>query len=159
MAIPLGSGAGAFGAGEGPAGHDPEDEPSDRVIATPVKAVYFEPFNRRFSQNSDLTMVEGTAPIQRAALLMLPLGSMPTVASSGLNIKRIRAAAPEKRKRVIEDELRVAWKVLLDAGLIAMGAVTLEPGEPWSGKFYVEVEDLVSRTNGRTSTTSLVGKA
>lgn len=156
MAIPLGSGLAAFGAGVGPCGHDPEEDPSEKVVQTPVSALYFDPYDRVYAQEADFTMREGAGPIQRAALLMLPKGALSSVASSGLDLDVIRRASSDRRLRVISDQLRVTWKVLLETKQISMGAVTLEPGEPWSGRFYVEVQDLVTP---KAKPSRLAGKA
>lgn len=148
MPTPLGSGLAAYAAGVGPAGHDPEDEPSRKIVQTPVGVLYFDPFDRVYSRNDDLTMVAGTGPIQRAAHLLLPLGALPGTARSGIDTASIRRAAPDRRQRTIEDALRVTWRSLISEGQIQMGKVTLEPTEPgksWSGRFYVEVFDLVTQ--------------
>lgn len=141
-------GAGAFAAGEGPAGHDPEATPSSVVVQAAVGALFFDPFQRTYKRNADLSMVEGSGPIQRAAHLLLPLGTLSSTASSGLDVASIKRAAPNRRQRAIEDALRVTWKQLIDGDQIAMGKVTLEetePGKAWSGKYYVEVTDLVTQ--------------
>lgn len=155
MATPLGTGMGAFGAGVGPAGHDPEDALVGAVKQSPVASLFFDPFNRLYAQNADFTMVEGAAPIHRAAHLLLPLGSLPAIPSSGLDIDAIKRATHESRIAVIEDALRRTWKVLLEGGQIAMGKVTLldnagnewtiNSGVPWPGKFDVAVQDLVTK--------------
>jgi hypothetical protein len=154
MATPLGSGAGAFGAGVGPAGHDPEDALVGATRQTPVAALYFDPFNRVYAQNADYTMVTGAGPIHRAAHLLLPLGSLPATPNSGIDIAAIKRAPPQSRIAVIEDALRRTWKPLLETGQITMGKVTLldhagkewtvDSGFPWPGKFDVAVQDLVT---------------
>ena len=148
-------GAGAFEAGEGPAGADPLATPSAVVTQSEVGVLHFDPFQRTYTRNTDLSMVAGDGPIQRAAHLLLPLGSLPSTASSGLNIVAIKRALPSQRQRAIEDELRVAWAPLINTDQIAMGKVTLEPvasGRAWSGQFYVEITDLVTQ-----KTTTLTG--
>lgn len=148
MSNPFARGAAAYGAGLGPAGHDPAAEPDERVVQEPVAALHFDPFNRVFTQNTDLTMVAGSGPIQRAALLLLPLGSLPATATNGLNVARIRRASRSQRARVILDELRVAWKPLLDTQQIEIVSVEIEePGEgqSWSGLFYPTVRDLATQ--------------
>ena len=152
MSQPIAEGAGAELAGLGPAGHDSEADPSDVVTQTRLGALHFDPFDRVYTQNADLSMVAGTGPIQRAAHLLLPLGALASTASSGLDLLSIKRALPSRRQRAVEDALRVAWKPLISEGQIVMGKVTLEPTEPgrsWSGKFYVEVTDLVTQ---KTST-------
>ena len=141
----LGSGMASQGAGVGPCGHDPEDEPSAVVTQTPVAALYFDPFQRRYVQNPDLSMWKGAGPIQRAAHLLLPLGSLPATASSGLDVQSIRRAPPARRQRAVEDAVRIAWKPLTQSRQIVMGKVTLDPSAPWNGKFTVEVTDLVTK--------------
>lgn len=146
MTIPLGSGLGAFGAGEGPAGHDPEDELEAALQQEPVAALEFDPEERVYVIKDDNTMA-GTSPvIQRATLLMMPLGSIGAVATDGLDIKRIKRAGPESRQSTLEDALRRAWKVLIDAGQLRMGNVVVKnPGPPWTGEFEVEVIDLTTK--------------
>jgi len=148
MPATLGSGLAAYAAGVGPAGHDPEDAPSAKVVQTPVGVLHFDPFDRIYARNEDLTMVAGTGPIQRAAHLLLPLGALPGTARSGLDTASIRRASLDRRQRTIEDALRVTWRSLISEGQIQLGKVTLEPTEPgksWSGKFYVEILDLVTQ--------------
>ena len=148
MDIPIAQGAGTAGAGVGPAGHDPEMDPSEKVTQTPVGALFFDPYDRVWKQNSDLTMVEGSGPIQRAAVLLIPRGHIAATPGNGIDIAAIKRASPERRQRVVEDQVRAAWKPLLDSGQIEMGAVTLEeqkPGQPWSGRFYVEARDLITQ--------------
>ncbi len=144
MPVPLGSGLGAYGAGVGPFGHDPEDEPTAVATQTPVGAIAFDPYDRVYRRNEDLTMQPSSGPIQRAAHLMLPLNAIPATPGSGINVDRIRRASPLQRRRVIEDELRVSWKSLLDTGQIRMGKVTIEASTPWSGRWDVEVVDLIT---------------
>lgn len=157
MTNPIARGAAAFGAGLGPAGHDPADEPEERVVQEPIEAMHFDPFNRVFTQNADLTMVAGSGPIQRAALLLLPLGSLPATASNGLNIARIKRASRSQRARVILDELKIAWKSLLETQQIEIIGVEIdEPaeGQSWSGLFYPSVRDLATQEKKK-----LTGKA
>lgn len=157
MTNPIARGAAAFGAGLGPAGHDPADEPEERVVQEPIEAMHFDPFNRVFTQNADLTMVAGSGPIQRAALLLLPLGSLPATASNGLNIARIKRASKSQRARVILDELKIAWKSLLETQQIEILGVEIdEPaeGQSWSGLFYPSVRDLATQEKKK-----LTGKA
>lgn len=157
MTNPIARGAAAFGAGLGPAGHDPADEPEERVVQEPIEAMHFDPFNRVFTQNADLTMVAGSGPIQRAALLLLPLGSLPATASNGLNIARIKRASRSQRARVILDELKIAWKSLLETQQIEILGVEIdEPaeGQSWSGLFYPSVRDLATQEKKK-----LTGKA
>lgn len=145
MAVPLGSGQAAYGAGVGPCGHDPEDDPSEVVVQTPIAALYFDPYDRVYTLNADLSLKAGAGPIQRAAHLMLPRGAIPAVAFSGLDVNAIRRATPARRVRIIEDELRLAWQSLLSTGQITMGKVTLDDTNPWSGRFYVEVTDRITK--------------
>jgi len=152
MAIPLGSGMGAYGAGVGPCGHDPEDALVASLTQTPVAALYFDPLSRTYVQNADFTMVAGTGPIQRAAHLLMPLGSIPAVPLSGFDTGAVKRAAPDARKAVIEDALRRTWKVLLDTQQISFGNVVLTnaygvpwTGGPWDGFFFVPVYDLINR--------------
>lgn len=145
----LDTGLGSEGMGEGPIGHDSEDRPSAVVTQTPVGAIFFEPFNRIYLRNADLTMLPSSAPIHRAAHLMLPLGSIPATPGSGIDVGAIKRASPLRRKRVIEDELRVAWRTLLVEGAIAIGKVTVEPSVPWSGRWDVEVKDLLTEESVR----------
>lgn len=157
MTIPFARGAGAFGAGLGPAGHDPASEPDERVVQEPIEATHFDPFNRVFTQNADLTMVAGSGPIQRAALLLLPLGSLPATASNGLNVDRIRRASRSQRARVILDELKLAWKPLLETQQIEIVSVEIEQpaeGQSWSGVFYPTVRDVATKDKAK-----LTGKA
>lgn len=154
MSAPLGSGLGAFPAGVGPAGHDPEDDPSEVVTQAPVEALYFDPYDRVYTLNDDLSVVAGSGPIQRAAHLMLPQGSLPATPNDGFPVDDVRRAAPNQRLRAIEDALRVAWKPLLEAKQIRIGIIELEKSTPWSGRFYVEVTDLVTK-----QTKTLEGRA
>lgn len=155
MTRPLSRGCAAFGAGIGPCGHSPDDEPSDKVVQPRVSAIAFDPYDRVWSQNDDLTMKETSGPIQRAATLMLPLGAIPAVGRNGIDVKRIKRALPEQRLRVIRDELQLAWKTLLDTRQIAIANVTLSDTTPWDGRFFVDVRDIVSPKLSRT----LEGKA
>jgi hypothetical protein len=151
----IAQGAGAFEAGEGPAGADPLATPSAVVTQAPVGALHFDPFQRTYTRNDDLSMIAGSGPIQRAAHLLLPLGSLPATPNSGLDVLSIKRALPIRRQRAIEDALRVTWASLLNSNQIAMGKVTLEPvasGRSWSGKFDVEITDLVTQT-----TTTITG--
>lgn len=146
MATPLGSGLGAFGAGVGPCGHDPEDELVGSHRQETVEALEFDPYDRVYSQNADGSMVAGSGPIQRAAHLMLPLGSIAATPESGLDVDAIKRASPGARKNVIEDALRRTWKVLIETNQIRMGTVTVvRPGPPWKGEFTVDVVDLVTK--------------
>lgn len=147
MATPLGSGLGAFGAGIGPCGHDPEDAITGSHRQEAVAALEFDPYDRVYVENEDGSLVAGTGPIQRAAHLMMPLGSLAATPDSGLDIVAIKRASPGARRNVIEDALRRAWKALLETKQIRMGAVTvLNPGPPWKGEFTVDVTDLVTRS-------------
>jgi hypothetical protein len=148
----LAHGAAAYGAGIGPAGHDPPDEPSEKVTQATVAANSFDPYNRVWTQNDDLTMVEASPNIQRAAMLMLPLRGIPSVAGSGIDLVRIRRALPSRRAATIEEELRRAWKVLLDQRLISIEKIVLS--SPWTGAWDVEVKDLVYRQDGTLSGTT-----
>lgn len=145
----------AFGAGVGPCGHDPEDELDAGATQTPVGALYFDPYDRVYAQNADHTMVQGAGPIQRAAHLLLPLGGIPAVASSGFDVASVKRSPPSQRQLALEDALRRAWKTLLESGQIEMGKVTMldvdgsewtaEKGRPWGGRFDVVVRDLVTK--------------
>jgi hypothetical protein len=123
----ISTGSASLGAGVGPCGHDTEDEPTEVVTQTLVGAIYFDPLDRVYKRNADLTMVPSSGPIQRASHLMLPRGSIAAVAASGLDIEVIKRASPLRRIRTIEDELRITWKALLDANQIRIGKVTLDP--------------------------------
>lgn len=157
MTKPIARGAAAFGAGIGPAGHDPPAEPEERVLQEPVEALHFDPYDRVYAQNDDLTMVAGSGPIQRAALLLLPLGSLPATASSGFPVDAVRRASPAQRYSVIMNALRQTWKPLLETGQIEIVSLELEPtprGGTWSGRFYPLVRDLVTQAEKK-----LTGKA
>jgi hypothetical protein len=142
MSILIASGVGAFAAGLGLAGHDPEPEPTAPVEQTRVAAVDFDPYQRVYVRNDDLSMQATTPAIQRAAHLMLPLNALPAVPSSGIDIASIKRASLERRLTVVIDALNRTWRVLLDAGLIAIRTVEIDPSEPWNGRFYADVEDL-----------------
>lgn len=144
MALLVLGGLGSYLVGEGLAGHEPGEAHTYPVEQSTVEAVKFDPYDRTFPQNEDLTMQSVTPALQRAALLMMPLGSIPAVAKSGLNIDRIKRAAPEDRLRVIESELRITWKTLLDAGILQLERVELHPSDPWNGTFYPYVRDLTT---------------
>lgn len=147
-------GMAAFGAGVGPCGHDPEDELEGATPQETIEAHKFDPYDRLYKLNANYSAVGDSPAIQRAAHLMLPLGAIPAVATSGLDIQAIRRAPPDIRLAVIEDALRRTWKVLLETNQIAMGKVTLiNEGPPWSGRFEVEVIDLL-----RQKDTTLEGK-
>jgi hypothetical protein len=143
------SGVGSFGAGEGGAGHDPLDELEARPVQTPVKALYFDPYDRIYLRNPDLTMVEGSPVIHRAAHLMLPLGSIPAVATSGFDVEAVRRATPDARARVLEDAVRRMWKVLVDEGVLGIETIVMDPSDPWNGLWYADVIDLTTKTPAR----------
>lgn len=136
-------GAGAFPPGECPAGHDPPDDPSERVEQTSIASAEFDPYDRVWSQNDDLTLTAASPVIQRAALLMMPLGALPATPTHGLDIVRIKRALPSQRLRIITEELKRAWSPLLDPGLMRMGEVTLS--SPWTGEWQVKIVDLLTR--------------
>lgn len=146
MANPFATGLGAFGAGIGPFGHDPPAELVGAAKQAPVAALEFDPYDRVYAQNADRSMVAGAGPIQRAAHLMMPRGSIPATPASGLDVDAIRRAPPSARKTVITDALRRTWKVLIESNQIRMGTVTLiNDGTYWKGEFQVEVVDLVTK--------------
>jgi hypothetical protein len=145
------SGLAAFEAGMGPAGHDPENVPSTAAAQAAISAAYFDPFDRVYRMNADKSLVAGSGPIQRAAHLLLPLGALPATPFSGLDIQAIRRATETQRQFVVETELRIAWKVLLDALQISMGKVTIEASRPWSGRFFVDVVDLATEESALLS--------
>ena len=150
MAILTGTGLGAFPAGVGPFGHDPEAEVVGQAVQAPLEANYFDPYDRVYVQRSDQTMVGTTVAIQRAALLMLPKGALPASASSGIDVDRIRRASEDARERVIDDEVRRSWKVLLDAKLIELRGIQLDTTtDPWNGRFYVDVIDLTTQAGAK----------
>lgn len=152
MATPLGTGMAAFGCGVGPCGHDPEDALVGALKQDPVAALYFDPYTRTYLQNADFTMVEGAGPIQRAAHLLIPLGSIPATPTSGFDTGPVKRANQDARIGVIEDKLRRTWKKLLDTNQISMGKVVLVDADgntwesgPWDGHFEVPVTDLVTK--------------
>jgi hypothetical protein len=142
----------AFGAGVGPCGHDPEDALVGATKQEAVSALYFDPYERAYTQNADYSMVGGSGPIQRAAHLLLPLGAIPAVSGSGFDTGAVKRASPAARLTVIEDGLRRTWRTLLETKQISMGPVRLvdssgrtwESG-PWGGLFEVPVYDLVNQ--------------
>lgn len=107
-----------------------------------VEVISFDPLLRLYEQNADLTMKASTKTIHRAAHLLLPLGSIPAVKDSGLDIVAIKKALPETRQRVVEDAVNRAWKSLLDEKVIKIHAIVLHESIPWSGLFYIDAEDL-----------------
>lgn len=159
MTAPLSFGLGSLPAGVGPAGHDLPAELQTQIKDMAPTALAFDPYDRVYVQNDDFTMASGTGPIQRAALLMLPLGSIAATPSSGLDISAIRRASPAARVTVITDALTRAWKTLIETNQIALGKVTIpKPGPPWDGIWEVEVTDLVNKKTSTLETTKLVGK-
>jgi hypothetical protein len=147
----LGTGLAAFPAGVGPAGHDPDEKPTTLPKQTPIPALAFDPYARVYVRNADGTMAAGTGPIHRAAHLMLPRGSIAATPNEGLDVQAIRRATPESRLTVIKDAVYRTWKVLIESRQIAVGRIfVLEPGPPWSGKFEVEVVDLVNKIDPMT---------
>lgn len=144
-------GMGAWPLGEGPLGHAPADALEGATEQEPVEALYFDPLTRSYLQNEDLSMVAGSAPIQRAAHLLMPVGSLPATVSSGLDVESIKRASPEARAKAIEDALRRAWKTLLEASLIAIGRITVSDRAGWSGEFDVQVKDLVTKETATLS--------
>lgn len=148
-----GQGAAASGAGEGYAGFGYPDEPSARVIATPVKAIAFDPYNRVYEQNADLTMKEVSPTMQRAALLVLPLGSLPSTPRNGVDLKDVANASNDERQRAAEDAMKVALKPLLDERVLRIERVTLEGGsEDWTGRIITDVIDLTTEKPGYLET-------
>lgn len=136
------TGAGATLAGETLAGHDSPETPSDVATQASVAATAFDPYNRAYTLNDDQSLKGTTRVLHRAGLLILPRGSIPAVASSGIALGPIKRATAAQRLRVIRDQMQLAYAPLLDAGLLAIRSIQLEPGEPWSGRWYADVVDL-----------------
>lgn len=157
MTKPIARGAAAFAAGLGPAGHDPPTEPDLPPEQEPIEALQFDPYDRVYVQNADLTMVAGSGPIQRAAILLLPRGALPATSTSGFPVDDVKRASPAQRRRVIMNALRQTWKTLLETQQIAIEGLEIEPtpnGGVWSGRFYPIVRDLT--TDGKPQ--KLTGK-
>jgi len=136
------TGAAAFTAGETLAGHDGPESPSAVSTQSDITAIAFDPYDRSYTLQTDQSLKGTTRVLHRAALLILPRGSIPAVASSGINLDPIRRATPAQRLRIIRDQMNLAYQTLLDTGLLAIRSVQLSSTTPWDGRWYADVVDL-----------------
>lgn len=138
-----GQGCASLGAGVGPAGFDLDSTPSDRVLATPIPAPAFDPYNRVYPYETNFTMQEMTPTMHRAAHLALPRGSLPATPNEGVDFTEVANASPDQRQRAAEDAMRNAFRPLLIEGVLRIDSVTPEDvGGEWTGRIFTDVTDL-----------------
>lgn len=136
-----GGGAGAYPAGEGYGGWDPDTGESTVRTKTLAAAPKFDPLTRRYELASTGGLADEHPVIARARHLLglrrRGIASAPTV---GIPIARMRIARPDQRQREAEDAVNIALAPLLAAGDVRIKSVTLS--DPYNGTFYTELVNL-----------------
>lgn len=128
-------GAGAFGAGRGPAGFDPLVF-TKRVVLTLPPAAFYDPAVR------DIILVDGVVqaihPVDQRTIFLatLPLGSMASAPEAGVDLERIRNAPPAALQATLNDAYRVALRQpIADGDIVFLGAPLLQTttdGADWA---------------------------
>lgn len=120
------SGAGAFGAGVGPAGFSPVAAPSATSVSTPPRATRFDPSTRDWSTTAGY--YDAVHPYDQQVVLALVIqqgtvGSNPELGAAWHEIKRAGGADLESR---VDDIVRRALARLTDAKKITISAIQVD---------------------------------
>lgn len=135
-------GAGSYLAGVGLAGQPPTETASMQTGGTPIAGVpKFDPLTKTYPLEDGGGVEEVDAIWQEVAhRLGIPLGSIPSAPTVGINVARIRAATRANAQRTVEDVVSVALKPMIDRGDVAIDRVVL--AQPWAGKWESWITNL-----------------
>lgn len=140
------SGAGFSGAGLGPAGFDPAATPTAPRNVTRPRAILFQLNGSDFTLDSN-GLYEDVHPADQWVALQLgiPLGVIGTSPTAGSPLRRVTHVGAPSTRAQVEDAVRVALKVKVDAREIRVERVDYEP-TPFGGfKLAVHYHNLLAQ--------------
>jgi hypothetical protein len=133
-------GAGDYPAGIGPAGFDPVQSPSQRLVLYAPPSLYFDLSTRSFPYDARGALV-GVHPVDQEVELALGItaGSLGSAPAQGHTLRFITSPSAPDAERQVEDRVNRALARLLERGDITVrSARFVRPAPP--GRLLVAVE-------------------
>lgn len=122
------SGAGEGGAGVGGAGVGLATPTAATSNARPPWALKLDPLSRDFLRDTDGRYVEAHPTEHQAMMRLAPArGTIRAVAAQGGPWKDLEIDSEANMTRRLTEEVRAAWRDLIDAGRIALERVSAKP--------------------------------
>lgn len=132
-------GAGSYGAGLGPAGHDPATTTA-RTTRTLPRALKLDPESRDYVVEDGFLADEHPVIHRAKHLLAIRRRSLASAPNVGFPSDALAFATEDSARTEAEDAAHLALKVLIDAADLRIDGVTVD--EPFTGKIYIDVTNL-----------------